>query len=143
MSMLTSALKNLFRRPFTTTYPAVPADLPPDNRGRVVWDMQKCIWCRKCERSCPSRAITTDKEAKTQTIVRHRCIGCNTCVEVCPTQTITMLPDYSKPDTAPVVHVFWVGMPKHEYRVEHLPRQEGRPAVQSLPDEDKGQEQRL
>ena len=121
MSMLTSTLRNLFRRPFTTTYPKVPADLPPTNRGRVMWDMEKCIWCRKCERSCPSKAITMNKEAKTQTVVRNRCIACNTCVEVCPTQTIIMLPDYSKPDIAPVAHIFSQELPKYEYRVERLP----------------------
>ena len=35
--------------------------------------MSKCIFCRKCERSCPTNAITTNKEAKTQTVVRNRC----------------------------------------------------------------------
>ena len=127
MSMLTSSLKNLFSRPFTTRYPYEPADLPPGNRGRVLYNMEKCIFCRKCERSCPTSAIITNKDAKTQTVIRHRCIACNTCVEVCPTQTISMVQEYSKPDTAPTVNVFSVDLPKHEYRVEHLPRYEGKP----------------
>ena len=126
MSMLSSSLKNLFRRPFTTKYPREPAQLPPGNRGRVLYDMSKCIFCRKCERSCPTNAITTNKEAKTQTVVRNRCIACDTCVEVCPTQTITMAEEYSKPDIAPVVHIFSVDLPRHEYRVKHLPRYGGR-----------------
>ena len=54
--------------------------------------MSKCIFCRKCEKSCPTSAIITNKDAKTQTVIRHRCIACNTCVEVCPTQTISMSP---------------------------------------------------
>jgi formate hydrogenlyase subunit 6/NADH:ubiquinone oxidoreductase subunit I len=124
--MLSSSLKNLFRRPFTTTYPKEPAQLPPGNRGRVMYDMAKCIFCRKCERSCPTNAIITNKEAKTQTVIRNRCIACNTCVEVCPTHTISMAEEYSKPDTAPLVHVFSVDLPKHQYRVEHLPRYNGR-----------------
>ena len=103
MSMLTSSIKNLFSRPFTTRYPKVPADLPPGNRGRVLYDMSRCIFCRKCERSCPTVAIITDRDAKTETVIRHRCIGCNTCVEVCPTETITMVQEYSRPDTAPTV----------------------------------------
>lgn len=85
MSMLTSSLRNLFRRPVTTRYPRGRADVPDGNRGRVLWDMGKCIFCRRCERACPTTAISTDKEAKTQTVVRNRCIACNTCVEVCPT----------------------------------------------------------
>ena len=130
MSMLTSSLRNLFRRPVTTTYPKGRADLPEGNRGRVMWDMSKCIFCRRCERACPTIAISTDKEAKTQTVVRNRCIACNACVEVCPTQTISMSPDYSGPDMAPAVHVFSVDVPRHQYRVEHLPRGEGRPEGQ-------------
>jgi ech hydrogenase subunit F len=126
MSMLTSSLKNLFRRPFTTRYPRAPADIPPGNRGRVMWDMEKCIFCRRCERSCPTSAITTNKEAKTQRVVRNRCIACNVCVEVCPTQTLSMVPEYSKPDVAPVAHVFAVDLPRHEYRVEHLPKHGGK-----------------
>jgi ech hydrogenase subunit F len=125
MSMLTSSLKNLFRRPFTTRYPLEPVVLPPGNRGRILYDMSKCIFCRRCERSCPTNAITTDKEAKTQTVVRNRCLACNTCVEVCPTQTISMVEEYSRPDLAPVVHVFSVDQPRHEYRTEHLPKKSG------------------
>jgi formate hydrogenlyase subunit 6/NADH:ubiquinone oxidoreductase subunit I len=123
--MLSSSLKNLFSKPFTTTYPKEPAAIPKGNRGRVLYDMEKCIFCRKCERSCPTNAIITNKDAKTQTVVRHRCIACNTCVEVCPTQTISMSEEYSKPDTAPTINVFSVDLPKNEYRVEHLPRYEG------------------
>jgi ech hydrogenase subunit F len=126
MSMLTSSLKNLFSKPFTNRYPYEKPLIPETNRGRVMWDMSRCIFCRKCERNCPSMAIRTDKEHKTQTVIRNRCIACNTCVEVCPTQTISMMPEYSKPDTAPVAHVFSVDLPKHEYRVEYLPRREGR-----------------
>lgn len=91
-----------------------------------MWDMEKCIFCRRCERSCPTSAITTNKEAKTQRVVRNRCIACNVCVEVCPTQTLSMVPEYSKPDVAPVAHVFAVDLPRHEFRVEHLPRYGGK-----------------
>jgi ech hydrogenase subunit F len=126
MSMLSSTLKNLLSKPFTTRYPATPAELPRGNRGRVVWEMSKCIFCKRCERFCPTSAIKTDKENKTQTVVRNRCITCNTCVEVCPTQTISMETVYTKPDTAPVVHVYSAYLPDFEYVVEHLPKYGGK-----------------
>jgi len=135
MSMLSSSLRNLFRKPFTTAYPNAPADLPEGNRGRVMWDMSKCIFCRRCERTCPGSAITTDKAAKTQTVVRNRCLACNACVEVCPTQTISMLPEYSKPDFAPQVHVFSAETPG-EYSEEHI-----LPGGGKAPPEEAGREQ--
>jgi len=113
--MLRISLGNLFRRPFTTTYPKGQADLPKGNRGRVMWDMERCIFCRRCERSCPTNAIHTDKVAGTQTVMRNRCIACNTCVEVCPTQTISMAMEYSAPATAPQAHRFSVELPRHQY----------------------------
>lgn len=94
-----------------------------------MWDMERCIFCRKCEHNCPTEAIITNREAKTQTVIRNRCIACNTCVEVCPTHTISMIVDYSPPDTAPLIHVFDANLPRWQYRVEHLPRYGGHKAL--------------
>jgi ech hydrogenase subunit F len=124
MSMLKSTLKNLFSRPVTVLYPFEKPDIPQNNRGRVVWDMQKCIWCRLCEKNCPTLAITTDKEHKTQTIVRARCIACRTCADVCPTNTISMEPKYSDSVYLREVHVYALAMKPFEYRVIQLPPSE-------------------
>jgi formate hydrogenlyase subunit 6/NADH:ubiquinone oxidoreductase subunit I len=129
MSMLISTLKNLFSRPDTNKYPQQGAEIPATNRGRVVWDMQRCIWCRMCEKNCPTKAITTDKEKKTQTIVRVRCIACRTCVDVCPVNIIKMESVYSKPGPEREIHVYGVDMMPFEYRVEVMApsdRDEGR-----------------
>jgi ech hydrogenase subunit F len=124
MSMLKSTLKNLFSRPVTVLYPFEKADIPDTNRGRVVWDMQKCIWCRLCEKNCPTLAIATDKAQKTQTIVRARCIACRTCVDVCPTNTISMEPEYSKAVYLRETHVYGLAMAPFEYRVVQAPPSE-------------------
>jgi formate hydrogenlyase subunit 6/NADH:ubiquinone oxidoreductase subunit I len=120
MSMLTSILKSLFSRPDTVKYPKGESPVPPGNRGKVVWDMQKCIYCRLCEKNCPTKAITTDKAGKTQSIKRLRCIQCRTCVDVCPTNTISMLTEYAKPVAHKEVHVYGADMKPFEYRVERL-----------------------
>jgi formate hydrogenlyase subunit 6/NADH:ubiquinone oxidoreductase subunit I len=124
MSMLISTLRNLFSRPDTIRYPKERTDIPSTNRGRVVWDMQRCIWCRMCEKNCPTKAIVTDKERKTQTITRVRCIACRTCVDVCPVNIIKMESVYSKPGPEREVHVYGVDMAPFEYRVERMPASE-------------------
>ncbi|MCE5297142.1 MAG: 4Fe-4S dicluster domain-containing protein [Euryarchaeota archaeon] len=124
MSMIVSSLKNLLSKPDTVRYPFERTDIPSNNRGRVVWDMERCIWCRLCEKNCPTKAIVTDKAAKTQTITRVRCIQCRTCVDVCPTNTIAMEPVYSEPGPAREVHTYAVGMKKGEYTVGLMPLSE-------------------
>lgn len=118
MGMLRSTFRNLFSRPYTTRYPAVPADLPEGNRGRVEWDMDECIFCLLCQKNCPTKAIATDKAAKTQVVARNRCIACNRCVEVCPKHCIYMRAEYSRPGEVPERHIYAVGMAKFEYRTE-------------------------
>jgi ech hydrogenase subunit F len=120
MGMLRSTLKNLFSRPYTTRYPAVPADLPPGNRGSVEWDMSECIFCFLCQKNCPTKAITTDKNAQTQSVVRNRCIACSRCVDVCPKHCIYMREAYSKPGELPEIHVYRMGMEKFAYEVKSL-----------------------
>ena len=120
MSMLSSVFRSLFSRPDTVQYPAGPSTVPLGNRGKVVWDMEKCIYCRLCERNCPTKAIGTDKVGKTQSIARLRCIQCRTCVDICPTNAISMLTEHTKPSPHKEVHVYGKEMKQFEYRVERM-----------------------
>ena len=134
MSMWRSALRNLVSKPATRLYPSVPADLAPDTRGRVVYDMDKCIFCGLCERRCPTNAIKMDKAEKTQTVSRARCIACKVCVENCPTDAIEMIPEYAPPATAPELHVYSTKLTEHQYTVLSLPVFErGRPPTRPPP----------
>jgi formate hydrogenlyase subunit 6/NADH:ubiquinone oxidoreductase subunit I/CBS domain-containing protein len=121
MSMLASVLKNLASKPNTRRYPAVPAPLPPDGRGRIVYDMSKCIFCGLCERRCPTQAISMDKANKKQSVFRAKCIACGVCVESCPTDCIEMRPEYSPPSAAPEVHVYDAKLTTHQFTVASLP----------------------
>ena len=124
MSMLKSTLKNLFSRPVTVQYPSQKPDIPDNNRGQAVWELQKCIWCRLCEKNCPTMAIVTDKEHKTQTIERARCIACRACVDVCPTNTIAMEPKYSEAVYLREKHVYSLDLKPFEYRIIQIPASE-------------------
>ena len=45
-----------------------------------------CIFCKKCEEACPSKAISNN--GKWMEVDHKTCIGCGTCVETCPTVVI-------------------------------------------------------
>jgi len=97
MTMLLTVLKNLVSRPVTTKYPNVPADIPKGNRGRLDWDMEKCILCGLCQKRCPPLAVTMDKSAGTISLQVHRCISCGVCADICPKSAITVAQEYSGP----------------------------------------------
>ena len=108
--MIIKSLKNLLAKPLTDKKGYVPQE----NRGRVMWDMEKCIFCRLCERSCPTSAITTVK-GESQSVERFKCIVCGECVRICPTQTIFTYSEYTAPSRVPVTHVFKKGSERFSY----------------------------
>ena len=94
-----TALKNLFRKPVTTSYPFAPAQYPERMRGHIEIDIESCISCGMCARSCPPGALTVDRAAGTWTIQRFDCVQCGNCVNVCPKKCLKMAPGYTTPDT--------------------------------------------
>ena len=94
------ALKNLFRPPVTTTYPATPIEYPEGSRGHIEIDIDDCIGCGMCVRCCPCGTLTVDKLAGTWSIDRFDCIACGYCVVKCPKKCLHMIPGYQTPDGA-------------------------------------------
>ena len=94
-----TALKNLFSKPVTTSYPFAPAQYPERMRGHIEIDIENCISCGMCARSCPPGALTVDRAAGTWTIQRFDCVQCGNCVNVCPKKCLKMAPGYTTPDT--------------------------------------------
>lgn len=91
-------LKNLFRKPATTQYPFEPVDYPERMRGHIRIQIENCISCGLCMRSCPSQAIQVDRKAGTWTIDRFDCVQCGSCVNVCPKKCLYMEKGYTAPD---------------------------------------------
>ena len=49
-------IKNLFQKPATTQYPFEPVEYPERMRGHIRIEIENCITCGLCMRSCPSQA---------------------------------------------------------------------------------------
>ena len=83
------AVSQLFSKPSTVLYPAVPREAAPHYRGRIVYHPEKCINCGMCERVCSGNAITTVVEKTeegdriTRTFNLGSCTFCATCMDFC------------------------------------------------------------
>lgn len=107
MSFTSTALKNLFSKPATTAYPAVPKEYPERTRGHIEIDIDECILCGLCMRTCPPGAITVDRPANTWTIQKFDCVQCGYCVDKCPKKCLHIVPGYTQPGPVkePEVHI--------------------------------------
>lgn len=86
-------VRNLFSSPATRNYPAVVRPSFDGERGRLVIEEDKCIYCGICARKCPANAITvTKKPDQSWQFERFRCVLCAACVEACPKKCLHMAP---------------------------------------------------
>lgn len=83
-------VKSLVGKPATFMYPREKRTYTPATRGRVENDIEKCIFCRMCERNCPTRALAVSKEKNEWEIDSLKCCYCRRCVEVCPVKCLNM-----------------------------------------------------
>ena len=114
-------LKQLFLKPATNKFPAKyapastiqflegvtkgelkmipPVPVPPDFRGKIAYDKDKCNGCGLCVPICPTRAIeyvsedVPNKERKLKIFI-SRCCFCSQCVEICPTKALSMTGEF-------------------------------------------------
>ena len=91
------------RRPVTIQYPYEKLIPSERYRGRIHFEMDKCIACEVCVRVCPINLPVVDwvmnKEAKKKELRNYSidfgaCIFCGNCVEYCPTNCLSMTEEY-------------------------------------------------
>lgn len=116
MLMLNNVLRNFLKRPATRKYPFVKRDPFPNFRGRLVNNVESCIFCRMCSNKCPSQCISTDPKEAFWGYDPFSCVYCGICVDACPTHSLFMLSTHRSPvPTKFVVYhkgVARVGRPK-------------------------------
>ena len=97
MKFAPQTLKNLFKKPVTTSYPFEPFEYYERSRGHIEITIDECIGCGLCVRSCPCGTLSVDKIKGTWTIDRFDCIACGYCVEKCPKKCLHMVQGYQTP----------------------------------------------
>jgi len=98
--MTKTILKSLFSKPVTVKYPfGSPRVYHTNTRGKVLIEVQNCIFCGICQRKCPTAAIIVTKADKKWAINRLRCISCGACVDVCPKKCLKLDTQYTPVQT--------------------------------------------
>ena len=130
--MMNEVWKLLFKRPFTNKFPAKyapknvhrfirrvqsgkaklvpPVPPPPEFRGKIVYEMEKCVGCGLCIFVCPTKAIEFRQCKKAELlhfkgevklaapmkirIYVSRCCFCAQCVDICPRKCLSMSDEF-------------------------------------------------
>lgn len=112
MDFTSQAIKNLFSKPATSSYPKVARVYPEASRGHVEINIDDCIMCGLCSRKCMSGAITVDRNTKTWTIERMGCVQCGSCVTACPKKCLSIVPGYTQPSEEKTVDSYSQPIPE-------------------------------
>ncbi len=97
MSKLKEAKVCLKAGRVTLPYPVQAQPVPPNFRGRPIFDAKKCIGCAGCANNCPAREILVDDICQEIRVIKYlgrRCTYCGRCADVCPEKAITMSHQY-------------------------------------------------
>lgn len=88
--MMKELLAHLFRKPATSKYPFVKAEVPEGFRGKQIYDLNLCISCGLCSRDCPAKAIEMVEVNGKKRPLFHLdlCVFCYQCAESCPRNAI-------------------------------------------------------
>ena len=95
------ALTQLFSKPSTERYPAVPKKAAPHYRGRLELDTEACIACGMCQRVCAGGCITKTEEKQpdgtiqvTMEFFLGSCTFCGHCTDFCTRKCLKQTEDY-------------------------------------------------
>ena len=91
------AAKSAAEAPKAVPAPEPAKDVPQsENPHHVKNDIEKCLFCGRCEHSCPMQAITIDRKTRKWTIDREKCVACGVCAENCPAKCLAMKEEWEE-----------------------------------------------
>jgi formate hydrogenlyase subunit 6/NADH:ubiquinone oxidoreductase subunit I len=67
-----------------------PVEIPPNFRGKILYDKEACIGCQMCLKVCPAMAIEFIPDERKVKFYMSRCTFCALCTEICPKKCIKM-----------------------------------------------------
>jgi ech hydrogenase subunit F len=98
--MMPNILWNFIAPRATRRYPVEIRSTFPETRGRLVNDIDTCIFCGLCQRKCPSQCIEVDKHQATWTLTVFACVNCGVCADHCPTHSLSFQESHRPPARA-------------------------------------------
>lgn len=57
-------------------------------RGYLQNNLDKCLYCGKCEKRCRAKAITVDRKDRTWKCDNDKCHRCGHCIYECPVKSL-------------------------------------------------------
>ena len=99
MKMSSNIIRNFLSKSATRLYPYQVREPFENSRYELYNDIDNCIFCKTCEKKCPSQCITVDKHAGVWECDPFACIFCSICVEACPTNCLHQKITHRAPST--------------------------------------------
>lgn len=124
MYMLNTVLQNLSKKYSTRLYPFQTRQPFEGFRGRLIINIDECIFCKSCQLKCPSQCITVDPKAGTWDCDPFSCVYCSVCVDNCPTNCLDMVNVHRAPAPEKFV-VHKQGTPRRSKKAEKAEKPEG------------------
>jgi len=93
--LVPTVLRNLVKKPATNLFPKnEPVPVPEDFRGKLEYNVDKCVGCRMCVTVCPAGVFVYLPDIRKVALWTARCVFCKQCVDVCPTGALQMSDEF-------------------------------------------------